>query len=133
MCDWRAAGTYSRDIGNWGYFSLLLEKHVFLHQFTASPQQTYQMETVQDNGKQSTTFTSSRSLSPIFSLYILNLDAFVASFFSDSTKLWSTTQYLKITRKVSFYNIASEESFFISLIQLFVYFYLSNISCLFIF
>ena len=41
---------------------------------------------------------SPRSLSPIFSLYILNLDAF-----SDSTKLWSTTQCLKITRKVSFY------------------------------
>jgi len=49
VCDWRATGTYSRDIGNWGYFSFLLEKHVFLHQFTASPQQTYQMETVEDN------------------------------------------------------------------------------------
>ena len=71
MCDWRATGTYSRDIGNWGYLSVLLEKHVFLHQFTASPQQTYQMETVQDNGKQSTTIPIFSPLSGCSQMHLL--------------------------------------------------------------
>ena len=51
MCHWRATRVNCRNLGDWRYHSILLEKHLFMHQSTQSFKQTYKMEAVAHNGK----------------------------------------------------------------------------------